>query len=158
LQFLGVIPSVSDYRERRGNHVEERTGMLNLSIVGRNATPTQRSAYTNWDKDIGERATFVKQFYNIFPDYEASIGGQISIDIVPKGQNKSIVLKKILKFHAAAIILFFGDRMEPGGNDRPLAQALSKDNSLHQVKAVRSFNDTWQLLKTANREQGGILK
>ena len=45
---------------------------------------------------------------------EATIGGQISIDIYPKGKNKAQVLEDIL-----GPITFFGDKCQPGGNDYP---------------------------------------
>ena len=82
-----------------------------------------------------------------FPDLEATVGGQISIDIYPKGQNKAQVLDD-LEGH----IVFFGDKCEPGGNDYPIVERLereweegNRDRTIHRVK---NYNETWNILKT----------
>jgi phosphomannomutase len=43
-----------------------------------------------------------------------SIGGQISIDVFPKGWDKTYCLQHLKDFKE---IHFFGDKTEPGGND-----------------------------------------
>ena len=120
--------------------------MLNVSAVGRAATNDQRSAYHRWERTDGERARFAANIMQEFPGYEASVGGEISIDIVPKGWNKSVAKPEIENRHPNASIWFFGDRMGDGGNDQPLADALSADPR-HAAIAVTSFGDTWNHLK-----------
>ena len=61
-----------------------------------------------------------------FPNTEASVGGQISIDIYEKGANKAQILNEIND-----PIYFFGDKMEEGGNDYPIAERLKKENRKH---------------------------
>jgi len=78
----------SNYGLRCGNHIEERPGMLNISTVGREATSKQRKSYHAWDKINKERIAFVDLINQSFLPYEASAGGEISIDIVPAGWNK----------------------------------------------------------------------
>ena len=39
----------SNFDIRTGNHIEQRTGMVNFSIVGRNANAEQRAAYVKSD-------------------------------------------------------------------------------------------------------------
>ena len=73
-----------------------------------------------------------------FPHLEASIGGQISIDIYPKGQNKSQVLDDL-----EGPIMFFGDRCEPGGNDYPI---VSRIEDKHIVHSVKNWEETWKIL------------
>ena len=48
-----------------------------------------------WDKINNERIKICQSIMNQFPDIEASIGGQISIDIYQKGKNKAQVLNEI---------------------------------------------------------------
>jgi phosphomannomutase len=58
------------------------------------------------------------------------LGGQISIDIYPKGMDKSQILKhieNIENFYCPDEYIFIGDRTEKGGNDYPLA--LLMDNT-----------------------------
>ena len=108
------------YRIKTGNHIEIRTGLVNFSFIGRNCTIEQRKAYAEWDKEHSERLWLALQIRQTFPNLMAEIGGEISIDIYPKGKNKSQILKWLDK----SIIYFFGDGMEPGKNDWPLATSL----------------------------------
>ena len=42
-------------------------------------------------------------------------------------------------------VVFFGDRLDPHGNDRPLAEAIEK-NKLGMVIEVLDWKDTWNKL------------
>ena len=87
-----------------------------------------------------------KYIRNNWTDLDAVIGGQISIDIYPKGQNKAQVLDDLI-----GPITFFGDKCEPGGNDYPIAFELEKqfeENNRHCiVHRVKDYKDTWNILK-----------
>ena len=48
----------SKYPKRFGNHIEDRVGMINFSVVGRNADQEAREEYSSFDKEVNER-TFV---------------------------------------------------------------------------------------------------
>jgi|GEM_PF-300237 len=133
----------SPYKTRCGNHIEHRPGMLNISVVGRAANPEQRKTYHAWDSGENERVKFADQFNQQFRDYEASCGGQISIDIVPKGWNKSVVKGEVLERFPGARLIFFGDRMGANGNDQPLADVLNTPSGRHRVIPVSSYKDTW---------------
>lgn len=137
----------SSYPERHGNHIEMRIGMVNISVAGRDATTDQRKHYSKWDADAEERKQFVEQFNNLDHPYEASAGGQISIDIVPEGYNKSMAMDEILKREPNSGLIFFGDRMAEGGNDKPLADALEKAGPPHRAVPVTTYLDTWEELK-----------
>ncbi|KAG1647315.1 putative phosphomannomutase [Nymphon striatum] len=134
----------SDYPHRTGNHIEARTGMLNISSVGRNANTSERQRYHKWDQLYGERSSFVKLINESTLPYEASAGGQISIDVVPIGWNKSVVKDQVLNLIPDARIIFFGDRMGAGGNDKPLADALSLAGEPHHAICVDGYKDTWR--------------
>ena len=115
----------SSWRNKRGTHIEIRKGMVNFSTVGRDARPDMREAYYKWDKNNCEREDIVEYIKGIYPEFEVSIGGQISVDIYPKGKNKSQVVEKIRELHGEDVeMIFVGDRNVPGGNDWPLAQRL----------------------------------
>lgn len=140
----------SPYKERYGNHIEPRPGMLNISVVGRNATLEQRGAYNEWDQQQQERRSFVEALAQEFPDYEASTGGEISIDIVPNGWTKAVAKTEIEQRHGKCAITFFGDKMGEGGNDKPLADVLRKDPN-HKAIGVVSYLQTWEQLKKLER-------
>lgn len=140
IQYLEELLLESGCPEKTSNHIETRIGLLNFSPVGRDCTQEQRIAYNDWDTESGERLRFAKMIEEKFPDLEASVGGQISIDIHPRGANKSQVRDLI-----EGPIWFFGDKTGPGGNDKPLADALSVPD---QVFAVENPEHTQQLLET----------
>ena len=116
-----------------GNHIEERIGLINFSTVGRKIPDEARDAYERWDKRKGERERVCKRIMAQFPRLEASVGGQISIDIHPKGQDKSQILNDI-----EGPIMFFGDKCEPGGNDYPIVKKIKDKHIVHKVKDWQS--------------------
>ena len=124
LTYLGEQLRFSDYHHRAGNHIEDRGSMVNFSVVGRNCSLMERENYFKWDKQHGERQRIAYHIRRQWKDLDAVIGGQISIDIYPKGKDKSQVLEHIEKRHPEGEIIFIGDRIEEGGNDYPLAQLM----------------------------------
>ncbi len=42
---------------------------------------------------------------------------------------------------------FFGDNMHPGGNDRPLGDALRNGGKENKVFAVENYSETWKILQ-----------
>ena len=98
------------------NNIEQRVGMLNISTIGRSASAVQRREYFNWDKANGERLDIVYELSQKYPDLSFDIGGEISIDIYPKGKDKSQVLDDMF-----GKSIFIGDRCEEGGNDHSIA-------------------------------------
>ena len=145
-RLLFTFKASSDWQHHHGNHIEERIGLVNYSTVGRDCDQSSRNAYYDWDKLQGERELFCKIVEDTFPDLEASVGGQISIDIYPKGKNKAQVLGDII-----GPITFFGDKCQPGGNDYPLVERLHHLNETTKlgctVHEVKDYKDTWDILK-----------
>ena len=74
---------------RTGLHIEKRPGMVNFSVVGRNATLGERKLYARFDSVDKERIRIAKEFKTQFPNLEAVVGGETGIDIFPKGSDKS---------------------------------------------------------------------
>ena len=116
---LNTLLSNSKYINRHGNHIEYRSGMINFSVVGRMAKSIDRKDYYHWDKIHNERVDICNIILKEFPELECEIGGEISVDIYPQGNNKSQVLKYIQN-----TIYFFGDGISPGKNDWKLAEVL----------------------------------
>lgn len=155
LSVISDFVTQSPYEFRYGNHVELRPGMLNISIVGRDATQEQRKHYHHWDEEHHERSRFAANFNQIFDGYEATCGGEISIDIVPAGWNKSVVKREILDRTPGAELIFFGDKMGPQGNDRPLALALDTPCGKHRAVEVMDYRETWKHLAQFINTAGG---
>jgi len=130
----------SPYKHRFGNHIEKRTGLINFSIVGRNAVGEQRDEYFAWDNENRERIKICKQFNELFPGFEAELGGNTSIDIHLKGKNKAQVYDVI-----GSPMIFFGDRIHEHGNDKPLAdKMIHAEDKWYQVDGPYT---TWKILK-----------
>lgn len=135
--WLSEQLTLSDFPLRTGLHFEHRPGMVNFSIVGRNANRMQRAYYVKWDKERDERKNIAETFNYIFTDLEAKVGGETGIDISPKGFDKS----QIIKDFSADVTWFFGDAMHEGGNDYPLAQVVN------HPKHVVGWKQTWEYLQ-----------
>ena len=135
------------WRRKTGEHIEVRPGMVNFSTVGRNSSPDLREAYYKWDRHSLEREDIVDYITNLYPQFEASIGGQISVDIYPTGLNKAQVVDKLQEIHGADVeMVFVGDRNVPGGNDWPLAQRLEDMQGCHWYQ-VHSYEETRALIE-----------
>jgi len=122
----------------RGDIFEFRTGMLNFTTIGRNAGTKERNKYYEWDKKHKERERIANEIEEKFPELEARLGGQISIDIQPKGNNKSQASKWVRE-NLREEMFFFGDKCEEGGNDYDIALDITKnkDGMIFQVKDHR---------------------
>lgn len=146
IKMLEEFISISDFPYRTGNHIERRAGMINVSVVGRNATKEQRREYNHWDNARSERRALRCELQCRFPQYEVTAGGEISVDITPSGWNKSMVYPVITQIHPGCGIQFFGDRMGPEGNDFPLAHRLASLGRAHGAHQVHGPEDTKQHL------------
>ena len=131
----------SKWKFKFDNHFEQRVGLVNFSTIGRNCTHEMRDKYYKWDLINKERERICEFINNNFLHIEASVGGQISIDIYEKGKNKAQVLDDI-----SGEVVFFGDRMEIGGNDYPLAKRLIQEKRNHKLHKVKNPYETWEIL------------
>lgn len=112
-----------------GNHIEKRKGMINFSICGRNANPSQRKLFEDYDLKTAERLYFCKELKKLFGHkYNICLGGSTSIDITKLGIDKSLVAKDLLSTNNNPTIIFFGDGILNNGNDYSLAKYISENN------------------------------
>ena len=151
IEFLKKELDESPYKTRTGKHIEKRPGMLNFSIVGRNADKIQRKDYYYWDIDHEERVHIAEKVNNNFSNISAVVGGETGIDIIQKGKDKRQIIDK---FKPEEKLFFFGDRMDPDGNDFSLAYAIKEKGGV--AKQVKSWRDTKEILE--NFQQRGIAK
>lgn len=151
--FLAERLTASGFPLRTGLHFEHRPGMLNFSVVGRNATMGERKLYVDYDTEHNERDTIVKEFNTMFgAEVVATAGGETGIDIYPVGKDKAQILSDLSYYDS---IVFFGDRCDPQGNDYTLARAVSElsegKNSLAYGRGkfyhVEGWQDTWKILE-----------
>lgn len=128
---------------KRGNFIEMRNGMINVSPIGRSCSQSEREQFYKLDKICEIRKKMIEQIKDRVPHLNLtySIGGQISMDIFPRGWDKTYCLRFLKEKYDQ--IYFFGDKTEKGGNDYeiyidPRVKAFS----------VRSYEDTIEILRT----------
>jgi len=136
----------SSFEYKTGFHFDKRPGMLNFSIVGRNASTLQRFLYSEYDKKTNERIKLATTFNSLFSDkykITAQVAGMTGFDIYQEGKDKS----QIIKYFDNIPIFFFGDDTQEGGNDFTLAQAIeTRNNKEDKVFKVSSPSETRYLL------------
>tara|TARA_B100000965_G_C19591982_1_gene758386 strand:+ start:1518 stop:2249 length:732 start_codon:yes stop_codon:yes gene_type:complete len=139
--FLERVLKNNQYPLRFGNHIEERLGLVNFSVVGRNADQENRKLYNTWDSEHNSRELIAEEINRRFEDIEAQVAGEIGIDIVERGKDKRQILN-----HINGPTLFFGDTIYPGGNDYSLAEAL-KDRKYGFSHLIKDWKETKTYLK-----------
>jgi len=102
---------------KRGTFIEFRNGMINICPVGRSCSQKEREQFFELDQKEGIRKKIVihlkEKLSHLNLSY--SIGGQISIDVFPKGWDKTYCLQFVDDGYKD--IYFFGDKTTEGGND-----------------------------------------
>src|SRR5437588_90099 len=114
--------------------------MINFSVLGRNCAYTDRDDYHAWDSVTRERQFIIQELTRLYPQYDFTAGGNISIDITPKNRGKEQIVKKIRKIYPFQEIIFFGDKIEESGNDYYLAKELEKSGNA-KVIGVENYFD-----------------
>ncbi|ORY21432.1 eukaryotic phosphomannomutase [Naematelia encephala] len=114
LRYLSDV----DIPIKRGTFIEFRNGMINVSPIGRNASPAERNEFERYDKIHNIRSTMIEALKKEFDHLKMtfSIGGQISFDVFPTGWDKTFSLRHI-EGEGFEEIHFFGDKTYKGGND-----------------------------------------
>mgnify|MGYP001211169919 CR=1 FL=1 len=132
----------SKFPVRNGIHIEHRPGGVNFSILGRGSgCRVEREEYVKWDQRMNERKEIARRLKLKFPELEVNIGGQTGLDLGAPGSNKSQILRD---FKLGEELVFFGDMMEEGENDYPLAKAVQEQGG--SSHCVNGWKDTMMLL------------
>jgi len=127
--LLNICLNVLSYIDlpiKRGNFIEFRKGMLNVSPIGRSCSLEERNAFEQFDKNHKIREQMIQKIKSKWNNYvfehalsfvplNFSIGGQISVDIFPEGWDKTYCLQFLENKYSE--IHFFGDKVDKGGND-----------------------------------------
>ena len=102
-----------------GPMIEDRKTQITFSALGQNAPLEIKS---KWDPDQKKRQLIKNILNQSIPEFEVRLGGTTSIDITKKGIDKAFGIKKIMEVLKIQLqdIIFIGDALYPGGNDRPV--------------------------------------
>jgi len=148
LSDLELLVENSTYTVATGNHIELRDGMVNFTVLGRNATHGEREAYYKWDLRTKNREHMADWLSETYDDLEFAIGGKISLDIYPRGYDKAQAVSHV---RASAgkerEIVFFGDRTEFPGNDYGIVKALDDSEEPSCWHNVSGWTETMGILR-----------
>ncbi|MGC4932677.1 HAD-IIB family hydrolase [Gordonia sp. DT30] len=118
-----------------GPILEDRGSQITYSALGQSAPV---DAKKSWDPDGAKKEALRAYAAQRLPDLEVRSGGSTSVDVTRKGIDKAYGAGKLMEILDLGIddILFFGDRLDEGGNDRPV-----QDLGITSV-AVGDWRDT----------------
>lgn len=123
-----------------GEILEDRGSQITYSALGQQATPEDKYA---WDADGSKKLAIRNLAAPLLPELEVRAGGTTSVDVTRKGIDKAYGMQKLME--ALDItkedILFFGDKLQEGGNDYPV-----KAMGIDSVEVTR-WEDTVERLK-----------
>ncbi len=109
-----------------GEQIEDRGSQISWSALGQDIVEVLGEEgirlKEQWDSDNKKKLEIRDQAALMLPNYEVRAGGTTTIDITKQGIDKAYGMKKLyeqLKI-SPEDILFFGDRLQEGGNDYPV--------------------------------------
>ena len=96
--------------------------MLSLSAM---PDISDREYRLNWDVDRAKRKRIMEVLQKEFPELHINIGGSTTVNVANKGIDKAYGVNRLLKHLGLGKedVLYFGDAMHKGGNDRPVKDA-----------------------------------
>lgn len=102
-----------------GDVIEDRGTQITFSALGQKATPEDKYA---WDPDGSKKLAIRDLAAQSLPDLEVRSGGTTSIDVTREGIDKAYGMQKLIDELDInkEDILFFGDKLQEGGNDYPV--------------------------------------
>ena len=121
-----------------GEVIEDRGSQITFSALGQLAPLEEKK---KWDPDFAKRRKIASILETLIPEFSVHLGGATSIDITPHGIDKGYGIRKLRDVLRIEIheMIFVGDALFPGGNDRPAkeAGALSiQVRDSHETKRV----------------------
>ena len=143
--FLENLISSSKFKPKTGNHIQERTGSVNVSLIGHDADLKYRETFEQWDKIHKDRDRIINAFTKKFPRFDIFKGGKVSLDICLRGAHKGQCCH--LLDQQGKSIVFFGDRTRHETEiDYPFARLIGNDR--HKTYQIDfGYQQTWDILK-----------
>src|SRR3989344_584355 len=98
------------------DQLQDRDSQITLSAIGRHAPSELKASYDPSGEKRKSWVEFLKKHLDE-NKYDIKIGGSTSIDITQKGLDKEWGIRTFAQYHKASLnnILFFGDKIHPGG-------------------------------------------
>ncbi|MGC2241585.1 MAG: HAD-IIB family hydrolase [Acidimicrobiia bacterium] len=145
-----------------GAIIEDRGSQITFSALGQEATADRKFA---WDPTGTKKLALRDYVARELPDFEVRVGGTTSIDVTRTGIDKAYGMRRLMDHLGISKgeILFFGDKLERGGNDYP-AKALGIDTIAVEnwqgtalaIQSILAISDG-ALANTATPDGAGLL-
>ncbi|MTE23297.1 HAD-IIB family hydrolase [Microbacterium sp. ZXX196] len=105
--------------ETWGPILEDRGSQITFSALGQSAPVEEKKA---WDPTSAKKSALRDAVAARIPDLEVRSGGSTSIDVTRKGIDKAYGMEQLAAETGIALgdMLFYGDRLDPDGNDYPV--------------------------------------
>jgi len=125
------------------DQLQDRGSQITLSALGRHAQSKLKNKFDPSKEKRKVWVQFLKRHLNK-NKYDIKIGGTTSIDITLKGLDKEWGIKKFAKHNNISLqqILFFGDKLHPGGNDFPatkIVDCISVNSPVDTLKSLKEI-------------------
>jgi phosphomannomutase len=116
------------YREKEifGECIEDRGSQVTFSVLGQDIVDVLGNEGVrrkeDWDPDNKKKLELRDYIAPLISDFEVRVGGVTSIDVTKLGIDKAYGMRKLVELLGInkEDILFFGDRIQEGGNDYPV--------------------------------------
>ncbi|MHA2135825.1 MAG: HAD-IIB family hydrolase [Candidatus Thorarchaeota archaeon] len=134
-----------DVVEPYGDVIEDRETQITFSALGQEAPHELKKG---WDPLREKRRAMMDIMQPMLPGFDVRLGGTTSVDVTRKGCDKRLAIKKILEHFPVMIqdLVFFGDALEPGGNDHAVyeygVECIPVDNHIDCAWKVRQYVKT----------------
>ncbi len=104
-----------------GDINENRISQVTFSALGQAAGTEEKYA---WDSDHKKREKIATRAKELAPEFDYEVAGTTSINVFVPGTNKTFGMNKLMERLGVDKndILYFGDMVQPGGNDYPVVQ------------------------------------
>lgn len=114
-----------------GEIIQDRESQITFSALGQKATPEYKYA---WDPDGAKKAALRDLAASRLPGIEVRSGGSTSIDVTREGIDKAYGMQKLIDVLNISKddILFFGDKLQEGGNDYPVKAMGIESLEVHE--------------------------
>lgn len=131
----------------REDQLQDRQTQITLSALGRNAPSEAKRLYDPQGEKRREWVNFLKNYLDE-NKYSLKIGGTTSLDVTRKGLDKEWGIREFARYNNINFqdILFFGDKIYPGGNDYPASKIVdclsvkSPTETLKKLKEISEIN------------------
>lgn len=130
-----------------GEIIEDRLSQITYSALGQQATAEDKYA---WDPDNTKKLAIRDLAAERLPDLEVRTGGTTSIDVTRIGIDKAYGMQKLIDELdiSKEDILFFGDKLQEGGNDYPVkAYGIDSLEVLHHEDTIARLQTILYVIK-----------